>query len=51
VFDLVCRLYLGPLFSRCNSVLEKVMSVLMTTLGKMGWSFLGGFCLLFGESD
>jgi hypothetical protein len=34
---LVCRLYLGPLFSRSNSVLEKFMSVLLTTLGKKGY--------------
>ena len=46
---LVRRFYLGPLFSRSNSLLEKVMSVLLTTLGKKGWVF-GGCCLLFGES-
>jgi hypothetical protein len=38
---LVCTLYLGPLFNRSNSVLEKVMSVLLTTLGKKGWGFWG----------
>jgi hypothetical protein len=37
----VCRLYLGPLCSRSNSGLEKVMSVLLTTLGKNGWGFWG----------
>jgi hypothetical protein len=31
---LVCRMYLVPLFSRSNSGLEKVLSVLLTTLGK-----------------
>jgi hypothetical protein len=38
---LACRLYFGPLFSRSNSVLEKVMSVLLATLGKKGWGFGG----------
>jgi hypothetical protein len=38
---LVCRLYLGPLFSTFNSGLEKVMSVLLTTLGKKGSGFWG----------
>jgi len=33
---LVCRLYLGPLFSRFSSLMEKVMSLLLTTLGKKG---------------
>ena len=36
-----CRLYLGPLFGRTSSFLEKVMSVLFITLGKMGWGSLG----------
>jgi hypothetical protein len=38
---LLCRLYLGPLFRRSSSVLEKVMFVLLTTLGKKGWGFMG----------
>ena len=37
----LCRLYLGPLFSRSSSVLEKLMLVLLTTLGKKGWGLLG----------
>jgi hypothetical protein len=37
----VYRLYLGPLFSRCSSVLEKIMSLLLTTLGKKEWGFMG----------
>ena len=38
---LLCRLYLGALFNRSNSVLERVMSVLLTTLRKKGWGFSG----------
>jgi hypothetical protein len=37
----VCWLYLGPLFNRSNSVMENVMSLLLTTLGKKGWGFSG----------
>jgi hypothetical protein len=38
---LVCKFYLGALFNRSNSVMEKVMSVLLTALGKKGWVFSG----------
>jgi len=49
---LVCRLYLGPFFSRSNSVLDKVMSVLITTLGKMVWGFWVVFvCCLVSLSN
>jgi hypothetical protein len=33
---LLCRLYLGPLFGRSSSVLEKVMFVLLTTVRENG---------------
>jgi len=34
-------MYLGPLFSKDSSFLEKVMSVLFMTLGKKVWGSLG----------
>ena len=40
----LCRLYLGPLFSKDSSFLEKVMSLLFTTLVKKVW---GSWGLLF----
>ena len=47
---LVCRLYLGPLFSRSNSVLEKGYGCVVDYSGKEGVGFFGGWCLLLGES-
>ena len=47
---LLCRLYLGPFSGRSSSVLEKVMCVIDYS-GEKGVGFIGGCCLLLGESE
>jgi hypothetical protein len=37
---LLCRLYLGPFFSKVSSFLEKAMSVLFTNLRRKEWGSL-----------